>query len=370
MSTVPDRGPWTTVFVIAFILLGACRQASTDPAGGTGAASENLKPPTPLPTSWPSLDAHRLEDRVSPEGGPLVAAIAPPYRTFSEHHRGGLLSIAFVPPDGLRALTSGVDNMARLWDATTGHVLKRFAGEAFSFQSLAFDQSGHHVLTAGDPSASYWELDTGNIVKTLPAQPDGVRVVALSPNGHGGATVGGGDLVLWDLDAGTEVRRVQGVGWTLALAYSPDGGQVLWVGDDGRFCRMDTKGARPPQCIELPVTQLDTACLSDSQWVTGDREGVLTMWDLGGHKIRRWPAHEPILRGGVVSLAFEPKKSLAVSSGPDHALRAWNTTTGAKLGEIAPLPTDFSIAAIAPDGRRVLFTTDDGGIHLWSLAGR
>jgi WD40 repeat protein len=285
--------------------------------------------------------------------------------TFAEKHEKGVLSVAFVPPDGERALSSGVDDVARLWDTRSGQIIQRFSGKAFRFQSVALAKDGSRALTSGKPGATYWELSSGNVLKTLTGQRLGVRNVALAPGENSAATAGfDGSIIVWDLDTGQERRRIADAGPVLSVGFSENGAQIRWVGDDNRACRAEVEGSAAPACAPLDGCRLDVADVRARTSVAGCRDGALVLWDSeSGRKRKNWSAHKQ----AVTSVYWLADSGLAVSTGTDHAVRVWNAEKGKLVAERTGLTGFDTVAALSPDGGRVLYATGDGNIHLFSL---
>src|SRR5262249_42334294 len=124
------------------------------------------------------------------------------------HQRPVLIAGSSVPPgqphacssDQSRVLTVDGDNVARLWNAQTGKLVKELeTGQTFF--TAAFSPDGKFVVT-GDfaATAHVWDAATGEPKWKLKHQPDGpVFNVTFSPNGKllltGGAD---GAARFWD----------------------------------------------------------------------------------------------------------------------------------------------------------------------------
>lgn len=85
--------------------------------------------------------------------------------------------------DGQHILTGNYDTTARLWDSTTGRLLKTFMGHNNSILSTAIASDQQHVLTgSADTTARIWDVTTGQEERYLSGHTGRVLAVAFSPD--------------------------------------------------------------------------------------------------------------------------------------------------------------------------------------------
>lgn|SRR5262245_61982420 len=122
--------------------------------------------------------------------------------TLSDQSRVGEVVVAFSP-DGKRVLT-GIDdaatedgNTTRLWNATTGALLRSFRPDAAipSTTSVAFSSDGTRVFS-GDQNGSIaiWNAETGTLLATMIATADG-EWVTITAEGFFEASTKGSQLI-------------------------------------------------------------------------------------------------------------------------------------------------------------------------------
>jgi WD40 repeat protein len=140
-------------------------------------------------------------------------------------HRAG--SVICFSPDGKRLASASLDQTARIWDLAARKQLHLLQHEAWVW-SVAFSPDGKFIATGtggpidGDPfSQRYvqgpenkirvWDASTGKLLKTLSGHTDRIQGIEFVQDGK--RLVSGsydGSLRLWDLATGKELARDQG----------------------------------------------------------------------------------------------------------------------------------------------------------------
>ena len=78
-------------------------------------------------------------------------------------------------PDGKLAPTGGADATVRLWDVTTGKVVRTFLGKGAesTVHALAFSPDGKRAVSAGDGQIlKLWDVATGRRIRSLELPQD------------------------------------------------------------------------------------------------------------------------------------------------------------------------------------------------------
>lgn len=293
-------------------------------------------------------------------------------------------------PDGRQVLTADGACILRLWDAGTGQKLRTFPvpererdflGVPPKLESVAFSPDGRQVLAGGDENMAWlWDASTGENLCTF-AGPrhsgllrlfvKNVRVtsVAFSPDGKQVLTGTDGTIVrLWDATTGKELRRfdVRSAGGT-SVAFSPDGKYVVAGGSDstGRLWEAATgKEVRRFEGHSKQVTSV--AFLSDGKYVvTGSEDNTGRLWDVAtGKELRKFEGHP----NRVASWAFSPDGRCIVTGHEDRIARLWDAATGKELHRLAEQAYGVASVAFSPDGRQVLTVISDYTTCLWDMA--
>lgn len=171
----------------------------------------------------------------------------------SGSHSGWVTSVAFSP-DGTQILSGSFDATAKIWDASTGKLIRTFdhkgridrreeidelTGEAARtvsdsrrvVSSVAFSPDGKHILTGSFDSMRLWDVASGAILHSSAHDKtdQGVLTVAFAPDGSR-VLSGGADKTarLWDAATGNLIFTLQGhFGSVNSVAFSPDGTRAV-----------------------------------------------------------------------------------------------------------------------------------------------
>jgi RNA polymerase sigma factor (sigma-70 family) len=231
-----------------------------------------------------------------------------------------------VAPDGRIAVVAGDDNPVRLFDLTTGSLLRVLITYSQTPSCLAFSPDGKLVASASyDGTARVHEVDTGKEV----SQPQSKKAVFYSlcfaPDSK--TLLAGEDKAVsfWDARTGQLQQRVQGIaGHVGAIQFAPDG----------------------------------------KTFAGGTSEGVIHIWETAAaavrqlHKIR---AHAD----GVHALGFSADGAVLASGGSEHAVRLWDTKSAKQINTLIGHQERVTTVAVAPGGKVIATAAWDCSIRLW-----
>ena len=247
------------------------------------------------PVDWPlrSLSSDGRWMLLADSTGELT--IAPPAAELTEVERAnhGLLhGMVVASAEGDRVLTTGLENVAQLWDVGNHEVVREFRGHSGPVTGIALSGDGRHALTgSADGTCRLWDVKTGSELAVYQDPRGGAPdYVAFVPTQDALMLLNRSlDVVqILDLETGNEIRRFEGMARTSIARMTADG----------------------------------------SLLVTGHDDGTLTIWDVdSGTIVHQHRAHT----SHVVALAFSPDRSLLASGSVDGTTRLWRTTDGEEL---------------------------------------
>ena len=95
---------------------------------------------------------------------------------------GSMVNSVSFSPDGCQVVTGSHDNIARIWNTTTGEVESELKGHENVVSSVAFSQDGSRVVTGSrDMTVRIWNAMTGEVETEMKGHMYGV--IAISQDG-------------------------------------------------------------------------------------------------------------------------------------------------------------------------------------------
>lgn len=161
--------------------------------------------------------------------------------------RDTVRALAFSP-DGTRLAASSSDRALHLWDATTFAYQAALRGHAEPVGALAFDPTGHTLASADSTQVRLWALGSGQCLQTFtgcyPLRFHPTRQILIFMRQDRST------LQAVDGQVGDMLHTYRGaIGHLHCLQFSPDGHQLLGVGEEGVVRVWDQASGAPLQTI-------------------------------------------------------------------------------------------------------------------------
>jgi WD40 repeat protein len=282
------------------------------------------------------------------EGAVAVWPLANPKAVcrLNDREAGGLALLAFAP-DGKRVATRG-ERIAQVWDVNKGKPLWRITAADRWFSCACFSPDGKRLATGEEAGTlRVWEAATGHFVRRLVGHKTAIRSVQFAPSGRyllAGSTgkdgTGPRTVILWELVSGKPVQRFTAPLRSSFLArFTPDGRQVMlaerrWMGTSWQLTFRDAGSGRlirtGPTFPEVPLFSGD-----GKRALTGGRN--LVLWDaLSGEEertLKGLPLKGFTVRFVVIS--SDGKEGLSASG---DTLVLWDLVRGKEKRVFEPLP--------------------------------
>ena len=148
-----------------------------------------------------------------------------------------------------------------------------------------------------------------------------------------------------------------------AVAFSPDGKQIVSGGGDNRVKLWDIKTEQVIHTFKGHSDNVNSVAFSpDGKWiVSGSKDRLLKVWNTeNGEEITSLKGHSDTVR----SVAFSPDGKRIVSGSYDKTMRVWDVETGQQVRTLGNLAGVNSVA-FSPDGKRIVSGSHDHTVKVW-----
>jgi WD40 repeat protein len=146
--------------------------------------------------------------------------------------------------------------------------------------------------------------------------------------------------------------------WVYEVAWSPDGGRIVGVGDQRPTIWNAETGARIRSLTShtAPLYSVDWSP-DGSRVVTGSADNYAKLWDPNsGALIASLAGHFDL----VVHVRFSPTGSRIATASLDGTVKIWNTSNGSLVTTLTGHDGGATVVEWSPDGTRVVTASGDG----------
>ena len=281
--------------------------------------------------------------------------------------------VAYSPHGTL--LASGDNRLVRLYDASTGDLVRTLDGHATDVTALAFDRKGDRIASgASDGTVSIWDVTDGDRLATMAAHADAIEGLTFTPDGLRLVT-GGSDASLrfWDAQTGALLREdTEFDAEVIGPTFSPDGSLFGFAASgEAHLWRLgfvtDESGTQ--------VTHEEVLSIPESGGVTfspdGKRLATVSGNDISiresatGQELQKLFGHT----GWVMGVEFSPDGESLVTTSLDGSARIWSVGPGSELVAVPVPAAGYGTRVVfSPDGGYLAINAGDGTATLWDAA--
>ena len=277
-----------------------------------------------------------------------------------EGHAGRVIDVA-IAPDGQRVVSTSWDKTIKIWDLQLGCVQRSLREDTNITNVVVVTPDGHQIISGStDGSINIWDLYTGSLLNSLGERSTGEATVAqmvaapeaiaVSFDGHYAVSSSQGEVIkIWDLYTKRLLRSVENAGHPIAI--TPNGQRFISASRGGNIKIWGLQNGQQLHSIDDPdlLTWTSIAITPDGQqFISGCVEGTIKIWDLSnGHLLRTIEGSRMMSPGSidghtgeVSDIAVTPDGQKIVSGSGDKTIKIWDLHTGHLLQTLGVKPAN------------------------------
>jgi WD40 repeat protein/tRNA A-37 threonylcarbamoyl transferase component Bud32 len=275
---------------------------------------------------------------------------------------------ASFSPDGKRLAMADADQMARLWDTTTGRLIGSPMAHEEPVRVVAFSNDGKSVLTASFKSVRLWNALTAQPIGPSLLHESAVLAAVFRPDDMSFVSASAdGSIRLWRRSRTDPQRRLASQGDIAYVAFSHDGRHVVTAGGrptrkvEARLWHLE-----PDRLVAPPFPLSDSALTCsfdrrDQSLLIATQEGTVLLVDVATGNMRLRIKEIDLLSAA----AFCSLDRLICTGTVSGKVRVWDPETGEPCGPSLTLSSAITALQGSPTTNMVLVGTQDGTVGVW-----
>eukprot|EP00039_Didymoeca_costata_P007187 m.97138 g.97138 ORF g.97138 m.97138 type:complete len:404 (+) comp13582_c0_seq5:103-1314(+) len=296
-----------------------------------------------------------------------------------EGHKGPVFCVAVHPEKNI-VVSGGEDDMAYLWDSSTGTILHKLSGHTDSVTCVGFNRGGVYVATGSlDGVIQVWSTEDVKLVCKLDCEDDllwfdwhpvanfivagadsgstfmwdvpggnttyfsghtaAVSCGAWAPSGRNFVTgAQDGSMILWSPKTATVVSKFDVKSdhrfhqdAIVCFDWHPDSSVVVSGDSSGKIVISHAKNGKVVAALSTGDQSVEAISISTTLptlLAIGTLEGTIIIMDLNTHRELRRFSHQ----AGVVKLKWNDQGKHVFSCSLDGTVQVWDTSTGQQRG--------------------------------------
>nr|WP_313954524.1 hypothetical protein [Aulosira sp. FACHB-615] len=299
---------------------------------------------------------------------PANRAIAVEVNTL-EGHNSRVNSVSFSP-DGKTLASGSDDKTIKLWDISTGKILKTLTGHSNSVNSVSFSPDGKTLASGSyDQTIKLWDVSTGKPLKTLSGHNSYVNSISFSPDGKTLASVSWDKTIkLWDVSTGKFLKTLSGHNSSVnSISFSPDGKTLASVSGDETIKLWDVSTGKPLKTLRGHNSSVNSISFSPDgkTLASGSYDNTIKLWDIStGKLLKTLSGHN----SSVWSVSFSTDGKTLASGSADNTIKLWDISTGKLLKTLSGHNSSVWSVSFSPDGKTLASGSWDNTIKLWDIS--
>lgn len=272
-----------------------------------------------------------------------------------------------ISPDGQTLATCSHDKTTKIWELSTGKLLRTLKGHSGWVRSVAFSPDGETIASSSeDKTIQIWQLSTGKLLHTLTGHSGPVYAISFSPDGRTLASCSYDKTIkLWNLETGKKLPSLMGHShWIFSCVISDDGKFLVsgsydklikvWHLEMGQVVRIIKGHSEPVYSVAISP---------DSRMIaSGSLDQTIKLWQFDtGKEIFTIKKHCHY----VYCVVFSPDSKIVASASADHTIKLWQVDTGKEICSLASHSDWVHSLVFAPKGNIIASASRDMTVKIW-----
>ncbi|MCP4933740.1 MAG: protein kinase [bacterium] len=327
--------------------------------------SSTNKPPSPKR----AIGKPKPKAKAKPKPKPVLAPPSHLLKTVTAH-KGGVVSL-LVSNSGEQLISSGKDQIIKIWDIASGSLTQSFEPHQQSITAL--DVLGER-LVQGDASGNIFLFDLSRTeqLATFKALDGPISSVAFVGRGNDLLTGSNrGELDYWEFRDGEYSReKMRGAAHSDSISSivthrryfvsgSADNSIKLWRRSRKRLIRTYLSHDGVVNAVTLSPKAYRMA--------SGSSDGTIKIWSPKSRHLRRTLQAQ---QDSVSALAFAQNGKWLASGGKDHTIKIWNARNGQLVRLFKGHTGMVQRLLFSPDKKQLISASEDGSIRYWQWNSR
>ncbi len=290
----------------------------------------------------------------------------------------GIRGVA-VSPDGKLVASGDYAGEIRLRDAVTGAIKASFGDTSGSAESLSFSSDGKRLAAGGNRTGRIlriWDVTTGQVLKTFDGHTAVVYWVEFSPDDKLLVSSSrDGTVRIWDADGGEVNHVLHHPSEVFSVIFLPGGKQVASVCFDGQTRIFDAKTGELVRTLaplvqttapQPPIAAMAIAASRDGKMLAMSQSTRIGLWSTA-----TWEPESLEQRNALAfGLMFSGDGKTLISSNTDSSVRLWNVVERQQTKMLAvPIAEQMgagqvSSLSVSPDGKTIAIASRRNVIEL------